>query len=253
MRHLWYRRSAAKLVQAQTRKARGIGAVAGALVLGGALIVVLPASGAEAATCTNGGGHYYGQGWSGTGNYGTEAQIWTWAHWSVNKNNPNDFSDEAVWSINNNNINNALEVGFFSGHGNGDINGQSGWTNGMLPYYTLNNGANEYDAWGNFLPSNQYIWMFAQALDTNSYAYVNGQLVKTTNYVVNQPRLGFTQGEVYDNAGIWMGGGSGGDSSTLYWLDSSGANHYWAWLNDCSNAPYWVSSSGPHFFANGGT
>ena len=122
----------------------------------------------------------------------------------------------------------------------------------MVPYYTLNNGNNEYDEWGSFLPTNTYIWIYAQATGSESFAYVNGQLNKGINYVVNQPRLGYTQGEVYNNNKVYMGGGPG-DSMTLYWFDSGGNENYWAYLSDCADSPYWVqSSNGKYWFANGG-
>jgi hypothetical protein len=252
----WHFLSASKYKKLTKNAPRRTRAVFGAFILVGALTVALPAalptSAAQAATCGAGAGHYYGAATSGTSNYGTEAQIWTWNKWSVNKDNAQDFSDEGVWSIDDNNRNDALEVGFFSGYGAGNINGASGWTNGMVPYYTLNNGGKEYDEWGTFLPSDTYIWMFAQADGSNSFAYVNGQLNTSMNYTVNQPRLSYTQGEVYDNDNVWMGGGTG-DSSTLYWLNSAGAANHWAYLTTCDNSPYWASSSnGTYFFANGG-
>lgn len=122
----------------------------------------------------------------------------------------------------------------------------------MVPYYTLNNGADEYDKWGTYLPANTYIWMFAQATGSLSFAYINNQLNTQINYTVNQPRLNYTQGEVYDNNGIWMGGGAG-DAMTLYWLDSSGNANPWAYLSDCADSPYWArSSNGTDYFENGG-
>lgn len=76
-------------------------------------------------------GHWYGAAGSGTGNYGTADQIWTWSHWSVFDPTKHYFSDEAVWSIDANNTYNALEVGFFSGWGADDIGGDPNWSNGI--------------------------------------------------------------------------------------------------------------------------
>jgi hypothetical protein len=150
-------------------------------------------------------------------------------------------------------MNNALEVGFFTGWGSGNLSGGSNHTNGMIPYYTLNQGDNEYDYWGDFLPRNTEISMFAQATNAGSdFAYVDGLIDTKINYPVSQPRWGFTQGEVNDNAAT-MGGGSGGDESTVMWIDSAGAFHDWAYINTCANSPYWSgSTNGTDDFENGG-
>jgi hypothetical protein len=200
-------------------------------------------------SCT--GPNLYGQGASGTGNYGTADQIWTWSSWSVSDPAEN-FSDESVWSLDANNPNqNALEVGFFSGYGKDNIGGDPNWSNGMVPYYTTGDGTNEYDEWGEYLPSDEYIYMIAQANNNGSLAYVAGALDANLSYVVSQPRWNFTQGEV-SNTGTWMGGGSG-DSSTVYWLDSSDNMHPWQYIATCENSPYWAdSSNGTDYFENGG-
>jgi hypothetical protein len=105
-------------------------------------------------------------------------------------------------------------VGFFSGYGKDNIGGDPNWSNGMVPYYTEGDGANEYDEWGEYLPSDQYIYMIAQATNSGSLAYVAGALNANLTYVVSQPRWNFAQGEV-SNTATWMGGGSG-DNSTVY-------------------------------------
>lgn len=170
--------------------------------------------------------------------------------WSVYDPSGGGFSDEAVWSMDANNLNNALEVGFFSGYGKDDIGGDPNWTNGMVPYYTKNQGNNEYDEWGAYLPSSQYIYMIAQANNNGSLAYVAGTLDANLTYVVSQPRWNFTQGET-NNTATWMGGGSG-DSSTDYWLDSSDNMHPWQYMNICWNSPYWATTSNGDYFDNGG-
>ena len=43
--------------------------------------------------------------------------------WNVPNESGGNFSDEAVWSIDYNNQSNALEVGFFTGAGNGNLLG----------------------------------------------------------------------------------------------------------------------------------
>ncbi len=197
--------------------------------------------------------NYYGQGASGTSNYGTADQIRTWSSWNVPNEAGGDFSDEAVWSLDYNQQHNALEVGFFTGAGNGNLIGGSNQTNGMIPYFTLNNGDDEADFWGDFLPRNTLINMIAQATGTTFYAYVDGRFLNAgMNYIVNEPRWGFTQGEVAETDAT-MRGGSDGDESTVYWIDSSGALHDWGFINTCADSPYWSgSTNGTDDFENGG-
>jgi hypothetical protein len=179
-------------------------------------------------------------------------QIQTWSSWNVPNEADGGFSDEAVWSIDYNNQGNALEVGFFVGYGDGNLAGGSNHTNGQIPYYTLNNGKQEADYWGDFLPRSTEINMFAQALSSTSYAGVGGIIDVNTGYVVNQPRWGFTQGETNETTAT-MGGGSGGDESTVYWLNSAGNWEPWAYINTCADSPYWASSNnGTDDFENGG-
>jgi hypothetical protein len=196
--------------------------------------------------------NYYGQGASGTGNYGTADAIRTWSSWNVPNEADGGFSDEAVWSIDYDNQNNALEVGFFVGWGNGNLHGGSNYTNGQIPYYTLKNGAEEADYWGDFLPRDTEINMFAQATSSTSFAYVDGIIDVNTGYVVDQPRWNYAQGETSEDTAT-MGGGSGGDDSTMYWLNSAGDFEPWAYINTCANSPYWADSgNGTDDFQNGG-
>ena len=122
----------------------------------------------------------------------------------------------------------------------------------MIPYYTTGNGAEEADYWGKFLPRGTNITMFAQALTSDSWAYVDGVIDTDTHYVVNQPRWGFTQGETSETTAT-MGGGSGGDESTVYWLNSAGNFEHWTYINTCADAPYFAGSdNGTDNFDNGG-
>lgn len=217
-----------------------------------AFLVATGATPAQAASPSCTPFNYYGQGASGTGNYGTADQILTWSSWNVPNEADGGFSDEAVWSIDYDNQNNALEVGFFVGWGNGNLSGGANHTNGQIPYYTINDGAEEADYWGDFLPRDTEITMFAEAFSDTSFAYVDGLIDTDTGYVVDQPRWGFTQGETSEDTAT-MGGGPGGDESTVYWINSAGDFEPWAYINTCANSPYWATSdNGTDDFENGG-
>jgi len=205
---------------------------------------------AASPNCAQAEGHWYGEGASGTGNYGTYAQIYTWSSWNVPNEAEQNFSNESVWSIDYNNFDNSLEVGFMVGWANGNLIGGENHTNGEIPYYTLDDGGRMAVFWGVFLPRDTLIAMYAQSSDSGSYAYVNGQLSTTIDYAVSQPRWGYAQGEVTEDTAT-MGGG--GDDATEYWIDSSGVAHQWAYINTCEDSPYWaLSVNGTSDFENGG-
>lgn len=210
------------------------------------------------AACSGGaGGHYYATVDSGTSDQvGTGATTTTWSSWSVANNGVN-FSDVAVWLINPSNGSDAIEAGFYSGGGS-----NVAWTNGMLPYWTLNNGVNEYDGAGNYLASNKSIWM---AEHTGNGAGVPA-LVQVDNWV-NSPgnyyvgnaqaqRHNYSQFETYNNNGIWMGGGSG-QTMTMYWNANvnypNGPWYQWGFIaNDCNDPGYWHTVTNGHVWAAGG-
>jgi hypothetical protein len=202
------------------------------------------------ASCS--GSNYYGRATSGVGsNKGTGASVYTWQNWSV-PDHPYGFSDEAVWAFYQANpySTNALEVGFFSGYGKGNYGGGSNFTNGMNPYFTLGNGAEEYDDWGYYLSSGALIWDSATSDGTHSWAYVNNtSIASPINYGVAFPHWNFAQGET-DATDIWMGGGTG-DSMTLYYQSSSNNWYTWGSSNICYDSPYWATGSS-YYFQNGG-
>jgi hypothetical protein len=89
-------------------------------------------------------------------------------------------------------------------------------------------------------------------LSSTSFAYVDGIIDVNTGYVVDQPRWNYAQGETSEDTAT-MGGGSGGDDSTMYWLNSAGDFEPWAYINTCANSPYWADSgNGTDDFQNGG-
>jgi hypothetical protein len=188
-------------------------------------VTLMQGQAAQAAPCAYSGYHYYSNAWSGSGsNKGTGAEMLTWSHWSLNGHSSSDypFSNEAVWTIHGTNLgsNDAVEVGFMTGRAN-----QGSYSNGMFPYYTLNNGAcpcKYFTSTG--LPTNTVIWNSATSDGTHSWAYVNNQLLAELSYCVTTPRFNYEQAEV-DYHDIWMGGGSGSNVALEYqtsgnqWLD----------------------------------
>jgi hypothetical protein len=141
------------------------------------------------------------------------------------------FSDEAVWTMDNNNQHDALEAGFATGY-----EMQTGGFNSsiMFPYYTLNDGATEFDFPGTSLPKNSYIWNSATSNGTDSWAYVNNRLLAEIVYDVPQPRLNYEQTEV-DYHDITMGGG-GGSTVTGEWQNASGQWNPWTFINGGTDA-----------------
>jgi hypothetical protein len=123
----------------------------------------------------------------------------------------------------------------------------------MLPYYTLNNGAYEYDSAGNYLQPAKYIWMaeVSQTPPNDSAVQVDGIVMSVGQYYVYNWPTNYQQGETNSTA-AWMGGGSGEAFTGLY-LPALGAQWLlWGWHNDCANSPYWIRSTGPYSWENGG-
>lgn len=199
-------------------------------------------------TCAHDGSHWYGQSWSGYGNGtdGTEIQTTTPANWSVDQN-ANSTTDEAAWLINHNNQINSVEAGYYSGYW--PYGG--GWTNGLVPYYTTDDGAGGQHASNYYIPASTAAGMWVLANGSNTQVTVYGWS-PILAYSVGTPRWNYMQGEVTLSTNTWMGGGSG-EGFTGYWVDTSGAGHNWGFHSDCSNSPYWVSSSGASSWSNGGS
>lgn len=194
------------------------------------------------------GCRWYATSQSGSGtNTGTAAITSTWSSWYAPS--PSGFSDEAVWSISTAD-GTALEGGFFTGLGN-----NVSWTNGMMPYYTINNGQNEYDN-GKVLPTNSQIMMEAQTAYNGNPAsvYVGGWTLHPGNYTVTAPRLNYMQGEVGNSSCAWMGGGTG-ETFFMYYQP---VNDYpstwinWGWMSTGVNSPYWRTVQANSEWTNGG-
>jgi hypothetical protein len=238
------------------------GAPAAQAAASGSAHSVSPASGYTGACPRGSQEHYYGDATSGFDTHGTAANIWTWKSWSVDSSGKN-FSNEAVWMVDNPYPTFDLEVGFYSGWLDPDLNNEKGWwyTNGMTPYYSLDNGINVYVQEGTYLPANTYIGISSFFSGTTSFAVVAGtdgspvymdQAIPGLDDNTQQANLqNVEQGEVTDSS-TWMGGGSG-DNMTLFWVDSSGDQHPWGSLSYCYNSPFWAKSSNDtDYFENGG-
>lgn len=166
------------------------------------------------------GYHYAALGDSGAGsNLGTGATELTWSNWSLDGHTSADgpFSDEAVWTINWPNYPNgnldlyySEEVGWLTGW---LVNG--GFTNAMVAYTTIQNGAAEIDDTSNVMPTGTDVWNSATSDGTHSWAYVNNQLEAVWNFGVPAPRFNREQTEV-NYHDIWMGGGSGSNIAAEY-------------------------------------
>jgi hypothetical protein len=198
-----------------------------------------------AASSCNSSKNYHAIASSGYANtvVGTGAYTTTWTSWSVPA--PSGFSDAAVWIFDNSK--HYLEGGFYSGLGS-----TVPWTNGMLPYYTLNNGANEYDGAGDYLTASAQTWLEVHDTPGTYATYVTVQsfTLQPGPYTMLTPRHNVAQGET-DNSGAWMGGGSGEPFSAL-WQDTSSTWHLWGFHNDCSDSPYWITSQGSYSWTLGG-
>jgi hypothetical protein len=235
---------------------RRLGHVALALLLAGPASLAasqLPAF--ALANCSGGAGqHWYAVANSGAGSTtGTRADTQTWTNWSVT-NNGVSFSDEAVWiATQGSNNTTSIEGGFYSGAGN-----NVAWTNGMLPYDTVSNGNNEYDAAGQYLPATTNIRMYVETSLNGVSAKVvvyNTTLTNMGNYVVGTNRENFMQGEIANNTGVWMGGGSG-EGFQMYWQSltgyPNGAWYTWGFMNNCADSPYWYTKNTNSNWNNGG-
>jgi hypothetical protein len=204
---------------------------------------------AAAAACAPGGGNrWYATATSGSGtNTGTKAIFKSWHSWSVPA--PTGFSDEAVWTIHVG-TNNGLEGGFFTGLGN-----NVAWTNGMMPYYTTDNGQNEFDYANHYLAADTTYTMAVQPAIGTNHAKVNvGPFVLDAgNYTVATPRLNYMQGEVNTDC-AWMGGGTGEQFTLYYQPASMYPNNWseWGWMNTDADSPYWRQNIDANDWKNGG-
>jgi hypothetical protein len=185
---------------------------------------------------------YYARATSGFGTTvrGTQVITLTPTSWSVDS--PDSAWDEAAWLVKETNGNNALEVGFYSGWFPYD----NSWTDGLVPFYTVNNGSPGFRLYGQYVPGGAWAYM-----EANHWAAARvGGYEFNIRYSVGTPRLNLSQGEIINSDQTWMGGGAG-EAFWGFWGDGS---YWYAWghHNDCSNSPYWITSQGPYAWTNGG-
>lgn len=188
---------------------------------------------------------WYADAESGSGQLlGDGANTTTWTNWSAPY--PYGFSDEAQWSIYTNDPSNALEGGFFTGAGN-----NVAWTNGMMPYSTINNGRSEYDT-GQYLPTATNIWMATISASSGQPAYVQvGSVVWSPgNYAVSLPQQTYAQGET-NTTSAWMGGGTG-EPFQEYYAGTDRNWYLWGYLGGCDDSPYWWAWISNSQWSNGG-
>jgi len=175
--------------------------------------------------CSHDFEHWYARATSGQGMTveGTNAQTTTPLHWSVDSSSSSTW-DEASWIVheNGNDISNSLEVGFFSGWWPYP---PYGWTDGLVAYYTKNNGATGVRPAGAnaYVPANTNVHEAA----VSSTGDLMGPGVNwvwnyffTPNYFVAKPIRNLHQGEVLGTSSTWMGGGVGEQFQGM-WMDDN--------------------------------
>ena len=198
---------------------------------------------------------FSGQG-SSAGTWGTTS---TWSGWY--STNPG-FSNEASWIGNPaNGYSSSIEGGFYTGSG---ANGT--WTQGIVPYWTINNGNSEHDFLNNPLDAGMPISinvMSAAGSQPSALVMTDGQY-GTQTFTVNgggmsvpTPRQNFAQGEAWTCSGppdSTMGGGSAGSTLQMtYELGATGTFYDWGFQNLLKPpAPYSASTSGNYTWSNRG-
>lgn len=238
------------------------------VILGALLVSMLmtfagsaPSTFASNPACnTSGDGHSYVAVTSGTSSsdIGTGAWTTTWpSGYSIHDDGLN-FSDEGQWLVSTTD-DSGIEGGFYSGSGN-----NVAWTDGLLPYYTTDQGGdNEYDDAGNFLSYSTRIWINVTEAYGSSGSFVGvgsydmypdtqlGYALKVTNPVQN-----YSQGEVFDTTSydVLMGGhtGSPGEPFTESWEDTSRDFSAWGYYSACQDTGYGFSGDNEADRANWG-
>jgi hypothetical protein len=215
---------------------------AGAISSLAALLLILQSAPlqAVAATCSTDGNHWYAQARSGCCDVGTLQNTAVPTKWSVD-HTANSTTDEGTWIIDNNNSNVAIESGYYSGYFPYD----GSWTNGLHPYYTINNGGSGQHSGTYLTAGSQY------GIDAVSGGRADiGSTRFNLNYSVPNG-FNFGMGEVVSSTRTWMGGGSG-ESLQAYWSPNGSSWYLWGYNNDCNNSPYWIHQSSGSNWSNGG-
>lgn len=186
--------------------------------------------------------HWWAQAASGYPATGTRLFTTTPTQWSVDQPSGSTML-EAAFLVDNNDAGQGVEGGYFSG-----LWPYSGlWYNGLLPYYSVDNGLTAHGHTSTYLAVGTGINL---DVINGGHAVVGGQRMDFTRTVPNAQNWG--QGEIKKSSNTWLGNGSD-NHFTAYWTPDNGTNWYlWGWHNDCANSPYWINALGGSGYANGG-
>ena len=208
------------------------------------------------ASCGGGTNHWWARGVAGTGlsAHGTEFQSYIPGHWSVDRPSLSIW-DHAAWiwhgSITNTNYGAvpSIEGGYYSGWFR-----STGWTNGVVPYYTTSNGYGDSTSglsYGSWYLTSGYGY-YAQAVwGSPSWVKVGPYRFPSFNYTVGSSATNFSQGEILQSTNTWMDGG-GGNRFQNYWTPN-GTNWYlWGVNTDCADSPYWIQWVSSNSYNDGG-
>jgi hypothetical protein len=158
--------------------------------------------------------------------------------------------DEAAWATNDYNGQNGQEVGIYSGY----FPNNGSWTNGMLTYTTIGNGAQGWRGIG--VPANTWVAVLAVGNGAEVYWANAYRWVFSLSYGINGPVVNSAQGEVEDFSGnggaTWMGNGGGYWNEGMWSPDGGSHWYWWGFNNDCANSPYWASHYNNTTWAAGG-
>lgn len=191
---------------------------------------------------------------SGSGTtIGTGAWTTTWpSGYSIHDNGVN-FSDEGQWIDNATNNSQSLEGGFYSGAGSNVV-----WTDGILPYYTTNDGNNETDDSGNYLQYNNVIWMQTTAPygPDDAYVQVGDHIMHPGDPSIPTPRQNYAQGEVSDvcDYPVLMGGSSSspGEQFTEKYEATDTSFSNWGYYTHSTQSGYGYSGDNINTWHNWG-
>jgi hypothetical protein len=203
---------------------------------------------------------YHATVFSGTGSTvgGTAQGTTTPAQWSVNGSTGDVWAQAAFIQgpVLSDGRETAIEAGFFSGQW--PYNLTQPFQNGLIPYYTVNNGDgtgqgdNLSTSFGPSTSLGLFAWS-AGLTSTPAFAHAGGTAFNLGNYTVQAPRTNMGQGEVHTTTSTWMGGGSG-ETSNGYWSSDGGNWYLWGYFSSaCVDSPYWLTeNNGAYQWTDGG-
>ena len=216
-------------------------------MFGGAIYLALGGSVALASTCLNNSTHWYVQATSGCCAVGTTINTTVPANWSAVY--PSSTSDIAAWIIDTANGTNcpSIEGGYLTGNWPYQANS---WTNGLVPYYTNNNGGVcspgctmcQWNSTDYLTASTNYYFSVVEG--TPGYFEAGWNTPQdwrvSLNYSVPSG-VNYSQPEVTNNSNTWMGYGPGSYEPVAgsYCLGSCTSWANWGYIGAlCNNSPY---------------